>query len=267
MKKTIVVIFLSMLFIGAGQLCMGDDCKGERADKETKTCEEKPLDIVLKKLQTHTTRLKSYQADVKYLVIQDPELLDSRTLRKGRLYYIKEKKRSKLRINFATIKQDDDREQKQRQEFIFDGVWLTTIDYQLENVNLEQLAEENKALDVFEFISRNFPLVGFTKTDQLRKQFEINMIEPNQDDPNSVNLIHLHLKTKKDSIYKDKYKKVDFWIDKKIFLPTRIAASSTEGDIYDIQFLKPRVNKKIKKSIFKVDSPRNFDINRLPLEK
>ena len=283
MKKIIIVIFFCVLFYAAGQVCQAGreycpktTCQkaspktvcpkaGRDRPQDKQAAEENPLDKILTKLHGRTAELTSYQAGIKYLLIRDPVMLDSRTLRKGRLYYLKDKERSNLRINFEMFKQDDEEEQKQRKEFIFDGVWLVNIDYQFERIDYTQLAPKKKPEDVFELLGRNFPIIGFSKTWKLPEQFEITLIEAQPRDPN--NLIHLHLEAKKGIKYKNDYKMVDFWIDNATFLPARIVAEANEGDIYDIQFLESKVNKKLKKCIFKVETPEHFSKNVKPLSK
>lgn len=223
------------------------------------------IDDILARLQAQTSQLNSYQAEIHYLFIQDPELLDSRALRKGRLFYKKDESGSRLRVGFDTLKQDDGQEEKYIEDFIFDGVWLTKIDFQLEKVDFYQQAPEDQPIDVFEFISHRFPLVGFMKTKHLRQQFHITLTPQKQ--PKSNGPIGLRLKPKKDSIYKNDYTGISFWIDNEAFLPTKMTATSTEGDIYDIQLLDIKVNKKIKNAVFKVETPEHFSQNRAPLNR
>jgi outer membrane lipoprotein-sorting protein len=218
---------------------------------------------------------------VEYLFKQP--LLESETLRKGVLYYLKFDGKSKLRVNFQTLKQDDEKEQKYLEHFIFDGIWLTHIDYQIKAVKRHQLAEPNKPVeDVFDLASRNLPIIGFTKIEDLKKQFEIKLVPSAaeglaQQEKESVSVIpaqagihefsHLHLKTKPDSIYKDGYTSIDFWIDKKIFLPTKVIAVSTEEDIYEIKFLQPKINEKMDTKVFEFEVPKDFTVEIIPLKK
>ena len=100
-------------------------------------------------------------------------MFDSETIRKGNLYYAKFGEKSKLRINFQTLKRDDEKEEKYIEQYIFDGVWLTQINYQIKAVRKYQLTEPNKPMDAFEVASNNIPLIGFTKIENLKKQFEM----------------------------------------------------------------------------------------------
>jgi outer membrane lipoprotein-sorting protein len=223
------------------------------------------LDDILNRLHQQITKMKTYQAKIEYLFIQDPEMLDSRIMQKGMIYYAKDKEGSRIRIDFKTRQQDDGDQEKHIEQYIFDGVWLTRIDYQLEKVDYYQQAEEDKPIDVFEFVSHNFPMVGFTKTEHLRKQFKITLL---QDTPGKKNdSFHLHLKAKKDSIYVDDYEEINFWVNKKDYLTRKMVAKSKNGDISDIVLLEIILNKNLKKGFFKVETPKHFGKNIKPLEK
>ena len=208
--------------------------------------------------------MKSYEATINYLFIQEPDLLDSRTLRKGMLYYQKDKDRSRLRVNFETIRQDDGPERKRLEQFLFDGVWLTKIDHELKTVDLYQQAEEDDPQDVFEYISHNFPIVGFASTDTLRQQFDISIVEQPKDHDKPI---QLHLKVKPDSVYKEDYTDIDFYIDGRDWLPLRVVARSAQQDTYDVQFSKSTVNKNLKTSVFMLETPDSFSKNIHPLQK
>jgi len=249
-------------------------------------CEEKikadPVDAILKQLNQKTRELKSYQCRIENLFRQ-PLAEDeySETLRKGVLYYQKADKKSKLRLNLKTLKQDDEKEQKYIEHYIFngdwlskvdykfEGVWLTHIDYQIKAVECHQLAEPNDPnapADTFELVSRNFPIIGFSKTEDLKKEFEIKLVE--EKGKKAKDFTHLHLKVKPDSVYKDDYTSMDFWIDKKLGLPAKIVALSIEGDIRQIKLLKPKVNKGIDKKIFQIKIPKGFAKPQItPLKK
>ncbi|MHC4126006.1 MAG: LolA family protein, partial [Planctomycetota bacterium] len=190
----------------------------------------------------------------------------SQTLRKGRMYYKKFNDKSTLRINFETIKQDDEPQQNNIEQYIFDGVWLTHIDYQLKEIKRHQMTEPNQPADAFELARENFPIIGFGKTEDLRKDFEITLIDPPEE--TAKNLIQLRLKVKPDSRYYDDYSSINFWVDKSMHLPARVTAVTTEADIYEISFLEAKVNQKLKDEVFEIKVPKDFGKVRLiPLKK
>ena len=268
-KKIITKVALVLLLTVSN--CWAGGCKESLVAQQPKKVKPDPVEPVLKQLNQKTAKLKSYEGRIEYRISQ-PLFDESETLRKGVLYYARfDKKKTKLRINFQTLKQDDEKEQKNIEQFIFDGVWLTHLDYQIKTVRCHQLAEPNKPVDAFELASKNLPIIGFAKIKDLKKQFDIKLIEQRKGEPK--NFVHLHLKVKPGSIYKDDYMSIDFWIDKKLGLPTKVVAVSTEpeppfGDIYQIKLLKPKVNKKLDKKVFDFKIPRGFGKPEIiPLKK
>ncbi|MEE9371276.1 MAG: hypothetical protein V3W45_07390 [Sedimentisphaerales bacterium] len=243
--------------------CWASGCLASLAHQQHKAADVNSIDVVLKQLTRSTAKLESYQCRIEYLFSQP--LFESQTLRTGRLYYQKSSQESKLRINFQILKQDDEDQQKHIEHYIFDGVWLTHIDYQIRQAKMRQLAEPNQPVDAFELVSENFPIIGFNRIEDLKEQFEIKLIEQEQGVPNGF--IHLHLKVKPDSIYKDDYTSVDFWIDRKLYLPAKIVAVSTEEDIYRIKFLDAKVNEKIDREVFEFKIPQGFSKEINPLKK
>jgi len=264
-----IVFELSFILLLMGSICWA----GKNAESST-GCQTKDTDVnsvqtILEQLRDKTAKIQSYQAEVEYKYKQP--LLESESLRKGILYYARFGQRSKLRVNFQTLKHEDEQEQKYVEHFIFDGVWLMHIDYQTKQPKMYQLVDPNKPVDAFELASKNLPIIGFTKIEDLKKHFEITFVEPTKDEEKGF--IHLHLKTKPASIYKDRYASLDFWIDKKLGLPAKVVAVTTEpeppfSDIYEIRLLKPTVNQKMDERLFEFTIPDGFsEPEVVPLKK
>jgi len=274
-----------LAILWAAGICLASTCTGGSETPQQQKTQADPVDTVLAQLNKTTSELKSYEGGVEYTYSQP--LLESKALRRGVFYYSRSGGQSALRINFNTLKQEDEKEQKWIEQYIvadgavlsrpdyrFEGIWLVQIDYQNEQVRYHQLAEAtdpNKPADVFDLVSRNFPMLGFTRIDELKKQFEVTLIDQKQ--PASADFIQVHLKVKPNSVYKDDYISIDFWIDKTLGLPARMVAVKTEpeppfGDIDEIRFLKPKVNKGIDKKVFEFTVPSSFGRPEIiPLKK
>lgn len=257
-----VVVKVSFVLLGVVGTCWAGGCSENLAGSEQQK-EVCTIETVLKRLREETRQLKSYQAQIEYLVSQP--LFESKTLRKGVFYYQKSEKGSSLRINFQILKQDDEQEQPYVQQYIFDGVWLTQIDHQIKEVKRYQQAEPNKPVDVFELASENFPVIGFGRIDKLEKEFEIKLMAEEQAEPSEF--IKLLLKVRPDSVYKDDYTSIDFWIDKRLNLPAKIIAVSTEEDIYQVRLFDAIVNERIDGKVFDIEIPEGFGEKVIPLKK
>lgn len=265
-KKIIKMIMrLFFLFLATVSTHLSGGCEAGSTGSKPKVerANTNSVEVLIERLKKKTTGLKSYQSHIKYKFSQP--LLESETIRKGVLYYQKSKEKSSLRINFQTLKQDDEEEHKYVEQYIFDGVWLTHIDYQIKEVKRYQKAESNKPVDTFELVSENFPIIGFSKVEELQKEFEIELVE--QQKGKTKNLTQLNLKVKADSTYKDDYTSINFWIDKKLNLPVKFVAVTTEEDIYEISFSQLKVNKKIDKKVFELEVPEDFGVVTEPLKK
>jgi outer membrane lipoprotein-sorting protein len=267
-----ILTLVILLAAGSCRACYGSE--GQSVGCERKEIEPNSVDAVLQRLKRTSEQLLSYQGRVEYLFSQP--VLESQTLRKGSMYYTRTSNKSKLRINFETLKQDDEKEQKYAEQFIFDGIWLTHLDYQIKSAERRQLAEPNEPVDAFELAGRSLPIVGFAKIEELEKNFEITLVDPNTDNRETSQpmqqtageLLHLHLKVRPDSAYKGDYTSIDFWVDKKLNLPAKVVAVSTEEDVYEIMLLKPMVNKEIDPKVFEFQIPKGFGEPRvIPLQK
>ena len=277
----------SILFLWITSISCASGSSGNQGiQKEQKEID--PVDKILEKLNKTTQELKSLECRVEYKDIQ-PSVFDTQTLKKGILFYTKKGNESKLRVNFKTVQHDDEPEQKCIEQYIvvdgallksethdFEGMWLVHLDYEFKTVKYIQITEANnlkEPVDVFELISRHLPMVGFTKIEDLKKQFEITLTDEKKNEQDKF--IQVHLKIKPNSVYKDDYTQIDFWIDKKINLPTKIKAVSTEPngpienkDFCEIELLELKLNQKIEPDIFNFSIPKDFEEPEIfPLKK
>ena len=254
-----VVIFILL----CTNLCYSQDCNEYQSSQQQNNIKTTKVDQILKDLDLATSKLKTYQGRFEYNFSQP--LLDSQTFRTGYLSFKKNNTSSHLRINFETIKEDNEKTQKYMEHIIFDGIWLIHIDFQTEHVKKIQQAEPNNPIDALELARQHFPIIGFTRIPELKKQFDISLIDQEQNEQDSGT--RLLLKVKPDSIYKDDYTQINFLIDKKLNLPTEIIATTVESEIHQIKLLKPVVNKKLPEKIFEAKIPENFDIEFTPLKQ
>jgi outer membrane lipoprotein-sorting protein len=268
-SKAVKKHMLFVLVIAA--LCFG--CTGNKAVSDVNLPEQvtvkansapdaNKIDTILTKLDRQSRQLKTYEARIIYTIKQP--VLESEILRSGMLYYINDENGSKLRINFTTQRQDSEPVPNSREDYFFDGVNLTRIDYKLKNVEYRQLTDANRPLNAFDLASRYLPIVGFAKADKLREDFEISILPTTNTDKEYYQLL---LKTRPQSQHMNDYTQIRFWIDAKASLPVRIEATSPQEDIYDIRLEEAKVNKPLAKDVFTVEVPADFGKNMVPIEK
>lgn len=212
------------------------------------------VDDILEKLRASAQRLVTYQCEIEY--VEEQPLLESRLTRRGHAYYRREEDRSFLRINFETLVQDEQEAEVDRQHVIFDGVWLTRIDYELKSIQKRQLAEPNRPMDAFELASDSMPIIGFSANEDLKKEFRIQVAPAAAKNPTGH--VQLNLEVLPESRFRQSYQSLEFWIDRKLWLPVRVDAITSEGDITRIRFLQAKVNEKVDIGLFEVKPPKGF---------
>ncbi len=264
-KLTIVASFVALTFVS----CFAASANEPNASPCCPSAQPDPVEAVLANLKKAAADLKTYQAKIEYLV-REPEY-ETQKLRKGELFYAKDPNHSNLRVNFETLNIDDQPTQPQLEQYIFDGVWLTQIKYELKQARRIQQTEPNKPADPFELLSSRFPVIGFTNIEDLRKDFDITLADLPADQKDK--LILLALKVKPGSKYAEDYTAMDFWLDAKLNLPSRIravAAAEDEyirPDIHEITFIDPIVNKAIPPKTFDFEIPKGFQTEIEPLKE
>jgi outer membrane lipoprotein-sorting protein len=221
------------------------------------------VDAILAKLDQKSREIKTYEAKIVYLIKQP--ILESEVLRRGMLYYTNDEKGSRLRINFIEQKQDNEPVPNTHEEYLFDGVNLTRVDYRAKSVEYRQLTDANKPLNAFDLASEYLPIIGFTNTKELKTNFEVSLVA--QPDGRVPVEWQLHLVTKPQSKYAKDYRYVDFWVDMRTSLPRQVVAAAPQDDVYDIRLEDAKVNKTLPKNIFEIKVPANFDKNVIPLEQ
>ena len=261
MYRSLTVTLILALSYAAGQASGASEPNRPPAVSAIPGQEPNSVRVVLDKLQGQVNNLKSYQCKIDY-VFRQP-VFESTEHRKGTLQYARIGDRSYLYIDFTSLQYDQEKEQKYREQYLFDGVWLTYVDHQSHSVQRRQVAEPNAPVDAFALASRRVPIMGFAKVEDLEKQFDIERVSLPPNDPN----YQLHMKVKPDSIYKDDYTAMDVQIDRKQGLPVKIVAETPEKDRYEINLIDAKINESIPKSTFEISYPRDYSIETVPLEK
>ncbi|MHC4120860.1 MAG: LolA family protein [Planctomycetota bacterium] len=282
MKKTTIIRAFIALVVCATASLASEHPRGAHGREHPTRAD--PVDAVLEKLNKKIRELETFECRIEDKYIQ--ALLESHATRKGTLYYMRSEGKSALRVNFTTLQQEDEEERKAVEQYIvldgswlthptykFEGIWLVHIDYQLEEMKYYQVtepADPNKSVDVFDLVSNYLPMPGFTRAEELKKQFEVELIEKeNAEEPDFT---QVRLKVRPNSVYKDDFLSIDFWIDKKTGLPAKFRAIKTEpeppdGDVREIKLLKPKVNKGVDRKVFEFKIPDGFgepEIKPLP---
>ena len=228
MKNKIATLILSVLLCQS--LCLASE----------------PNDT-LQKLNRSVKNIKNLSAKIEYTHIQI--LFDTKTVRVGRLFYVKDPNCNELRINFITLTQDDANEQNYREDYVFDGWKLTKIDYQSKSASTEQLAKD-KHIEPFELVQDYFPIVGFDEPGRLGEQFEIIVI--------AGSIPGLRFTPKENSRFCKSYKQIDCKLNPENYLPIEFNASTCDNEEITIKLNLIDLQTAIDKNMFDLDIPSDF---------
>jgi outer membrane lipoprotein-sorting protein len=212
------------------------------------------LEAVLAHTQAATGHIRSLESKLVYEFLQP--FHESRTLRRGEVYYRRSESQSDLRIVFTTKKEDDTPEMRYREDLFFDGVWRTHIDYQGRTVQKHQLTPADEPIDALELVSQNVPIFGFSDMNSLQDTYAIELLPPGTDEPE--NWVHLRLVPDADAQPANEYRSVDVWLDSENWLPTRVEAENQDEDIYRLQFPALKLNQEMDDATFEVKIPKGF---------
>jgi hypothetical protein len=259
MPRASYTVILAAALALASPACASDanQVSPKTAEPNSKAAPTSPIDDILTRLNKNLADMKSCRLDLTWTFTQP--LLETSTTRKGVLMYMQGKERSRMRINFTSFQQDKEAAQPLREEIIFDGVWLTRIDYQLKEIKRDQLARDDKPLHAFQLLSGKMPLVGFGSVEDLKKQFDIALVEK------SDAMIHLALKPRPDSEYRKDYKTIDIYTKASSALPQRIRAVTPDDDVSEIT-LAVEGPQDVAENAFAFEQPRDFTIVSKPLK-
>ena len=240
------VVFIVLMTQVAGCLAATPD-PNQPVDPSTLSLEQ-----IVQHVQTAGRKLTTYRADLVYEVNQ-PEL-ETCMIRTGSMMARRDPNQSWLRVEFDTLQQDDLPREQAKEVFVFDGIWLTDLNYDAKSVTQRQMTPVDKPTDAFELASQSMPLIGFTDMKELTEHCDLARIELT-DHPQWVGLL---LKVKPESDYSKDYTQLTFEIDPVHWLPAKVVALAPVGDIHTIEFKSPQLNGPIEKTAFLVQTPAGF---------
>ncbi|OQA03594.1 MAG: Outer-membrane lipoprotein carrier protein [Planctomycetes bacterium ADurb.Bin401] len=198
----------------------------------------------IEKLNQSARNLKNLTADIEYIHAQP--LFETQTIRTGKIYYTKDTNNGALRINFQTLKQDDSKQQNYKEDYIFDGMKLTRIDYQSKSAITEQYSTD-KPIEPLELVQDYFPIIGLANPQEMTQEYDIT-VEGNK----------LKLIPKENSKFYNTYKQIEITIDSKFNLPVTFKASTAENEEITIKLGRIDISNKIKKEVFEISIPADF---------
>ena len=222
---------------------------------------QKTSDEIMALVSQQVDSLASLECVLNYTIEEDNGIFETTTLYSGKFCFERALDKSeKVAVIFFTKKEDDATAIASEQRYIFDGTWLTKIDKPLKEVSRVQLAPEGKPVGALDLLLEDFPIVGFGSDEKLKSQYDIKLITDDK--------LHYLFKLKPIIDSEEfKYSEITLKILKKTMLPQNIKTTLKDGSgTMEIDFKDIKINKKIDKNDFIIETPKGFSENVRRLE-
>lgn len=187
------------------------------------------------------------------------------TLRKmGEIWYRQEKPVAKFKVRFAR-KVVNKRAIDLNEEHLFNGETYTELNEETKSVISRVIRDPGDRRDPYKVGEGAFPLPFGQRKEDILREFEVTRLLPKDKDPKNTD--HLKLIPRKGTVSAQRYKAVEFWINKpdsdSAGLPVKVrtierSPAADEQSYIDVLFENIQVNTGIGGAIFQIDTPDGF---------
>lgn len=181
------------------------------------------VDEMLTQLQARSDGLADIRTPVRF-VEEDRVNLVTRT-KVGTVTFLMSKPNPRFLIYFERTEVDG--VLGKREWYLFDGRWLYEVVERIGQVTQSEIAAPGQTIDLFDLESTPFPLPFGQKKEAILKNFSVSLQAPQPGDPPDTD--HLLCEPKADSGFHGKYDSIEFFVNRKLHLPTRIVVSKSDG--------------------------------------
>lgn len=213
------------------------------------------VDAILTRQEKAGDAIKTLQAGLRdeiYYIIPD-----DRQVKLGLIRYqaAAKGKNARFMVMFDTLIHED-LKVKQKEYWCFDGHKLREIRQQTRTAIDREVVAPDEKIDPFKLGEGPIPLPFGQKKADILQNFNVTLIKPEKTDPAGTD--HLHLVPKPGTKFTKKYKSLDFWVDRKLNLPIKIAWRDTHSSVVTVDFKDIQINKPLADNQLWVDVPLDY---------
>ena len=231
------------------------------------------INNLLDRLEEAGDKLKSFQGRMRYELLQ--QIIDTQTVRNGKIYYRRGDGMVRARIHFADyLQQDLEDDEKAKvvkfdEDYVFDGLWVTRRNAQTKTIQSWEVSKKQRDTEAFRLGKGPFPLPFTIKKKDVLEHFEVTLVESDPKVPTiDQQADHLRLIPKKQSSYAEDYIAMDLWIDIKTSLPSRISFEKDDYEVSTVTWSRIEIDKKIKDKVFQLKKAgKDWSVEEVPLEE
>ena len=229
---------------------------------------------ILKHLEVAVDKHPTIRADINHLVESD--VTGDQEQRTGTLSYQAGNKKAgtptRFYILFKTLRQGEGRAFPQKQEYAFDGTWLSDANHSLKRITRYQVVAKGREIEPMKIGEGPIPLPIGQKTEDVLKHYHASTRPLRKRDPNSRTgrllsgseylLLKLKPKFKSDT----SIRKLEIWVNLKTRLPVKIISYDHKGDVTTVEFRNVKTGLKFKRGFFSLPTPFGWKETRQPLK-
>jgi len=225
---------------------------------------DNPVEAILDRMEKAGNGVKDLQA---CLTQENYQIIpDVRTTKLGVIRYRAGQgaaKPSRFMVFYDTTIEDD-LKLRQKEWVWFDGRWLREVRERTRAVIDRELVAPDEKVDPYKLGDGPFPLPFGQKKADIQKNFNVSLAAADKGDP--ANSDHLILIPKPGSKHVKKHERLDFWIDRKLNLPTRIVDRDRHSTVITVNFKDIKINAGIADSLLWVEAPdKDYSYTKEPL--
>lgn len=222
---------------------------------------------ILDALEQAGEKYPTIRADV--VLVETDRMLGENTTRTGWFAYQKPDESKKLparfRIAFETLKQDDEKRIRAREDYAFDGTWLTVAKHKIKQMTRYQVVPKGQRIEPMKLGKGPFPMPFGQKTEDVLKHFVATTRAPTKRDPKDTDYLKLTTRRQFRKVIESSV--VELWVHRKTGLPVRIVTTDRNKKRLAADFSKLRTDAKLDAKLFHLPKPFGWQLHVQPLEK
>jgi len=221
------------------------------------------IDQILERLETAGQTVKDLRCEVAYT--QFNPLIEDKVVKTGEIFFVNDKPNSRFLVRFDKTVQEGTVD-RNKEWHIFDGRWYVEARQSTKQVIRREVVPEGEEIDPFDVSKGPFPLPFGQIKNEILKSFIVRLFPAKANDP--ANTDHLVLKPIKGTEMADRYKKVEFWIDRELELPVKIFAVNADDEKeLTAEFKKIKRNSSFGRSVFDPREIKDWSVHTESFEK
>ncbi len=219
------------------------------------------VDAILERLERRGQEVADLSARLTWQLYD--QIVEEKYINRGQMLYKRQEPNARFLIRFDEQIMGR-RSRPQKKWFIFDGRWYIEASELAGEIHEYEIAPPGKTVDPFRLGQGPFPLPFGQKKADILRYFRVRLVAPAPGDPDKSD--HLLLLPISGTDMADDYRKLDFYVDRKLELPIRFRLFHTDDKITTVDFADLAINTGLIPSRFEVRFPKDWPrfVERLP---